>query len=110
MHPLTQEKLTQTSLAALLAGIRCSNRCCWSRASSSTHCREVTLAAKLAQWSSLRNQSAAGFLDQLLARINELGTLLASTASLEQLEIVAGRDKSGHPEQVERIRLQRGDL
>jgi ABC-type lipoprotein export system ATPase subunit len=36
--------------------------------------------------------------------------LLGTAASLDQVEIVAGLDKSAHPEQVQRILLKRGDL
>ncbi|WP_319589079.1 ATP-binding cassette domain-containing protein [uncultured Desulfobulbus sp.] len=110
VQPLTQEKLTQTSLAALLADYPLLESVLLEQGIEFDPAEEVTLAAKLAQWSALRHHSAEGFLDQMLARINELGALLASTTSLEQLEIVAGRDKSGQPEQVERILLKRGDL
>jgi ABC-type lipoprotein export system ATPase subunit len=110
VQPLTQEKLTQTSLAVLLADYPLLESVLLEQGIEFDPAEETTLAAKLAQWSALRNHSPADFIDQLLARINELAALLASAASLERLEIVAGRDKAGQPEQVERICLKRGDL
>lgn len=110
MHPLSPEHLAQTSLASLLidhpllesalleAGIECNPD------------EQATLGAKLAEWANLRDQSAEGLLAQLSARIEELSTLLSSCGSLNQLEILAGRDKSGHGETVDRILLRRGDL
>lgn len=68
------------------------------------------MGAKLDQWANLRQQSAETFLARLLERINELHALLGTTASLSQVEIIAGHDKSGQPEMVPRIFLQRGDL
>ncbi len=110
MPQFSPEHLAQTSLASLLidhpllesalleAGIECNPD------------EQATLGAKLAEWANLRDQSAEGLLAQLSARIEELSTLLSSCGSLNQLEILAGRDKSGHGETVDRILLRRGDL
>jgi ABC-type lipoprotein export system ATPase subunit len=101
---LTPEILAHTSLATLLnehpllesalleVGIECDPE------------EPATLGAKLDQWAGLRQQSAEAFLASLIERINELHTLLGTTASLTQMEII------GRPEMVPCIFLQRGDL
>lgn len=110
MQPLTQERIAQLSLAALLIECPLLESVLLEAGIEFDPDERTTLAEKLAQWSALRQQSPEAFLAQLLERIDELEHLLGSTASLAQLDIVAGRDKSGQPEQVERLSLQPGDL
>nr|WP_240195093.1 ATP-binding cassette domain-containing protein [Desulfobulbus rhabdoformis] len=45
-----------------------------------------------------------------MERITDLQALLGTTNSLHQVEIIAGRDKSGQAESVDRLLLGRGDL
>ena len=110
MQPLTQEILTKANLATLLTDYPLLESALLEAGIEVDPAEEVTLPYKLAQWSELRSGSVDEFLNQLLTRINELNGLLSSAGSLDQLEIIAGRDKSGNPEQVERIHLKRGDL
>ncbi|MGE4560677.1 MAG: ATP-binding cassette domain-containing protein [Desulfobulbus sp.] len=110
MAPLDPALLTQTSLAALLADYPLLESALLEVGIEFDPDEEATLGSKLDQWSELRHQSAEAFLAQLIERIGELQALLGTTASLDQVEIIAGRDKSGHPEPVERILLRRGDL
>mgnify|MGYP001417909573 CR=1 FL=1 len=110
MQPLTPEHLAQTSLAVLLIDYPLLESALLEVGIEFDPDEETTLAAKLAQWAALRGQSAEAFLAQLWARIEELGNLLGTCGPLEQLEILAGRDKSGQPEAVNRIVLKRGNL
>jgi len=110
VQPLTPEILTQTSLATLLADYPLLESVLLEAGIEVDPSEEVTLPAKLGQWPALRQQPVEALIERLLARIDELSGLLASPASLDRLEIIAGRDKSGQSEQVGRICLQRGDL
>jgi len=110
VQPLTDEILARTSLASLLADYPLLESALLETGIEFDPAEEVTLPAKLAQWAALRGQSAEAFLAQLRERIDELNNLLGATVSLTRLAILAGRDKSGQPEQVTQIALQRGDL
>lgn len=110
MQPLSPEQLHHSSLAALLIEYPLLESVLLEAGIEFDPDERTTLVEKLAQWSALRRQSPETFLAQLIERIDELEQLLGSTASLAQLDIVAGRDKSGQPEQVERLSLKPGDL
>ena len=110
MQPLTPERIAQASLADLLLECPLLESALLEAGIEFDPDEQTTLAEKLTQWAELRQQSPEAFLGQLFERIDELGQLLGSTASLMQLDIVAGRDKSGQPEQVERFSLKPGDL
>jgi ABC-type lipoprotein export system ATPase subunit len=110
VQPLTPERLTQTHLATLLVEYPLLESALLEAGIEFDPDETATLGSKLDQWASLRQQSAETFVVQLIERITELHELLGTTASLDQVEIVAGQDKSGQPEQVERILLKRGDL
>jgi ABC-type lipoprotein export system ATPase subunit len=110
VQPLTPDILAQTSLSTLLNDYPLLESALLEAGIEFDPDEEATLGAKLAPWASLRQQPADVFLAGLITRINELQSLLGSTNSLGQIDIIAGRDKSGQPEQVERISLKRGDL
>lgn len=110
MQALTPEILAQTSLATLLEAYPLLESALLEVGIEFDPDEQSTLGAKLDQWASLRQQSAESFLATLLARINELQTLLGTTNTLGHIDIIAGRDKSGQPEAVQCIHLQRGDL
>nr|WP_320011520.1 ATP-binding cassette domain-containing protein [uncultured Desulfobulbus sp.] len=110
MQQLTPEILAQTSLATLLVEYPLLESALLEVGIEFDPDEEATLGSKLSQWASLREQSADNFLATLMERINELQALLGTTNSLHQVEIIAGQDKSGAPELVERIFLKRGDL
>jgi ABC-type lipoprotein export system ATPase subunit len=110
VQALTPEILAQTSLATLLNDHPLLESALLEVGIEFDPDEQATLGAKLDQWASLRQQSAEAFLASLIERINELQALLGTTGSLTQVEIIAGHDKSGQPEMVPRIFLQRGDL
>lgn len=110
MQQLNPETLAQSRLATLLVDYPLLESALLEVGIECDPDEEATLGSKLDQWASLRQQSPETFVTQLIERITELHGLLGTTASLDQLEILAGRDKSGQPEQVERILLKRGDL
>ncbi len=110
MQPLDKETFADSSLTNLLAQYPLLESVLLEQGIEIDPGEEVTLTDKLSQWADLRNQSADGFLEQLLERISELNRLLTSTAHLSELEIIAGCDKSGNPETVPRITLKPGDL
>jgi len=108
--PLTPEILAQTSLATLLTDYPLLESALLEVGIEFDPDEESTLGFKLEQWANLRQQSPDAFLAGLIERIKELQALLGTTSSLDQIEIIAGNDKSGKPESVERIVLRRGDL
>jgi len=110
MQPLTPERIAQSNLADLLIECPLLESALLEAGIEFDPDERTTLAEKLAQWSALRGQAPESFLARLIERIDELDALLGSSASLEQLDIVAGRDKSAQPEQVERLSLKPGDL
>lgn len=110
MHSINLEHLNKTSLAALLVEYPLLESALLEVGIEFDPDEEVTLGAKLAQWAALRDQSADACLAQLCTKIEELGSLLGTCGALHQLEILAGHDKSDHPEEVIRIVLKRGDL
>jgi len=107
---LNPEILAQTSLTTLLADYPLLESALLEVGIEFDPDEESTLGSKLEQWANLRQQSADAFLAALIERINELQALLGATNSLDQIEIIAGNDKSSRPEPVERIVLRRGDL
>ncbi|MDD2463037.1 MAG: ATP-binding cassette domain-containing protein [Desulfobulbus sp.] len=110
MQQLNPEILAQTSLATLLIDYPLLESALLEVGIEFDPDEASTLGCKLEQWASLRGQSAEVFLAGLLERIHELQSLLGTTNSLNQIEIIAGRDKSSQPEAVEQIFLKRGDL
>ncbi|MGD9947449.1 MAG: ATP-binding cassette domain-containing protein [Desulfobulbus sp.] len=110
MPALNPEILAQTSLATLLVEYPLLESALLEVGIEFDPDEEASLGSKLEQWANLRQQSAKTFLAGLIERINELQALLGSTTTLTQVEIIAGFDKSAHPESVERICLKRGDL
>ena len=110
MQPLNPEILAQTSLATLLADYPLLESALLEVGIEFDPDEAATLGSKLEQWASLRHQSADAFLAGIIERISELHALLGTTNSLNQVEIIAGRDKSGNAESVDHILLKRGDL
>ncbi|MBM9616813.1 ATP-binding cassette domain-containing protein [Desulfobulbus rhabdoformis] len=110
MQQLTPEILAQTSLATLLVEYPLLESALLEVGIEFDPDEEATLGSKLEQWASLRQQSADSFLAIVMERITDLQALLGTTNSLHQVEIIAGRDKSGQAESVDRLLLGRGDL
>jgi ABC-type lipoprotein export system ATPase subunit len=71
---------------------------------------ETLLLTKLGEWAKLRNKSIYHTIDNLIARVEELQSLLCTTSDLLSLQVIAGHDKSGRPENVKKLALNRGDL
>ena len=110
MQPLTPYILAQKSLAVLLGEYPLLESALLEVGIEFDPADDSTLDAILDQWATLRHRSKEEFVTQLISRIDELNGLLGSTTTLDTIEIRAGRDKSGNPEPVERIKLARGDL
>nr|WP_321466361.1 ATP-binding cassette domain-containing protein [uncultured Desulfobulbus sp.] len=110
MPDLTPEILAQTSLATLLVEYPLLESALLEVGIEFDPDEKATLGSKLEQWADLHQQSAESFLAGLIERISELQALLGSSNSLNQIEIIAGQDKSGNAEAVNRILLKRGDL